>query len=409
MRVNFVYSDLNPCGGAEKFSLVTMRAILEMGFEVDLTTLDSPNLSRLENAFGEKLVSVMDKINKTNVLNIYDSNNISKNIENKYDLTINTHGDLDPYYHPTCTKKNTITYCHFPSAQNLIETENKEYFRRYLRIGRMEESISSYATNHQNLAQSNQLTMNSFNLKSYVQWLRYAYDAMIKNTTLITNSAFSQRAIHNVFGIDNSFVIYPPVDVKKFREESLLPSIRNRCRKNTVIVVCRIDPSKMIERALQLAVILSNKNIGEGMVIIGNLDPFFQDYYTKLEQTIVDYKLTDYVKFEINISLSGLLEYLKRGSILFHPKTGEHFGMSIVEGISAGLIPVVPTIGGQTEFVPHHYLYDTLDEAARIISKCFSSPESTRVMLSNAMNQFSTEVYTKKIKYVTKTLLTNAL
>jgi glycosyltransferase involved in cell wall biosynthesis len=179
---------------------------------------------------------------------------------------------------------------------------------------------------------------------------------MIKNTTLITNSVFSQRAIHNVFGIDNSFVIYPLVDVKKFREESLLPSIRNRCRKNTVIVVCRIDPSKMIERALQLAVILSNKNIGEGMVIIGNLDPFFQDYYTKLEQTIVDYKLTDYVKFEINISLSGLFEYLKRGSILFHPKTGEHFGMSIVEGISAGLIPVVPTIGGQNEFVPHDYL-----------------------------------------------------
>jgi glycosyltransferase involved in cell wall biosynthesis len=104
-----------------------------------------------------------------------------------------------------------------------------------------------------------------------------------------------------------------------------------------------------------------------------------------------------------------LFEYLKRGSILFHPKIGEHFGMSIVEGISAGLIPVVPTIGGQTEFVPHNYLYDTLDEAARIISKCFSSPESTRIILSNAMNQFSTEVYSKKIQYLTKTLLTNSL
>ena len=94
---------------------------------------------------------------------------------------------------------------------------------------------------------------------------------------------------------------------------------------------------------------------------------------------------------------------------MFHPKTGEHFGMSIVEGISAGLIPVVPSIGGQTEFVPDRYHYNTLNEAVSIVSKCISASDSTRLNLSNAMNQFSTEVYKKKIQFITKTLLTNKI
>ena len=105
MKVNFVYSDLNPCGGAEEFSLVTMRTFLKMGFEIDLTSLEFPDRKRLEMAFGYELVSVMDKVKKINILDIFDSENISRNVENGYDLTINTHGDLDPYYHTACTKK----------------------------------------------------------------------------------------------------------------------------------------------------------------------------------------------------------------------------------------------------------------------------------------------------------------
>lgn len=407
MKVNFVYSDLNPCGGAEKFSLVTMEAILEMGFEIDLTALEFPDRDRLEKAFGVELVSVIDKVKKINTLNVFDSENIDRNIENRYDLTINTHGDLDPYYHSSCTKKNTITYCHFPSAKHLIETENEEYFGRYLRVDRMENSINSYSANHQNLYQSNQISMNSFNLKSYIEWLRFAYESMIRNTTLITNSKYSQHAIHESFGINDSLVIFPPVDVNKFRKESLIPSLSNKCRKDTIIVVCRIDPSKNIERAVRLAQILRSRNIGSEMIIIGNLDPFFKNYYFRLKQMVIDYELTDYVKFEINIGLPSLIEYLKTGSVLFHPKTGEHFGMSIVEGISAGLVPVVPSIGGQTEFVPCNYHYNNLNEAASIVSKCISASDSTRLNLSNKMNLFSTEVYKKKIQFVTKTLLAN--
>jgi len=46
LKVNFIYSDLNPCGGGERLTIVTMQAILEMGFDIELTTLKEPILQK---------------------------------------------------------------------------------------------------------------------------------------------------------------------------------------------------------------------------------------------------------------------------------------------------------------------------------------------------------------------------
>ena len=59
MKANVVHGDFNPCGGAERLSLVTMQSLSEMGIDFDLTTLKSPNVSKLENSFGKNLVSVL--------------------------------------------------------------------------------------------------------------------------------------------------------------------------------------------------------------------------------------------------------------------------------------------------------------------------------------------------------------
>jgi len=65
--------------------------------------------------------------------------------------------------------------------------------------------------------------------------------------------------------------------------------------------------------------------------------------------------------------------------------------MSIVEEMSAGLIPRVPSIWGQTEFGPISYQFNTLNEAAKMIAKYISAPNSTRFRISNSMNQFLQE------------------
>ena len=36
--------------------------------------------------------------------------------------------------------------------------------------------------------------------------------------------------------------------------------------------------------------------------------------------------------------------------------------------MSAGLFPIVPTMGGQSEFVPKQFQYRSLDDAVKIVS-----------------------------------------
>ena len=96
MKANVIHGDFNPCGGAERLSLVTMQALLEMGIDdLILQRLTRPDFSRLKNTYGKNLVSVMEKINKINVVNIMDVlHNNRKNMKDyNYDITINTNGD----------------------------------------------------------------------------------------------------------------------------------------------------------------------------------------------------------------------------------------------------------------------------------------------------------------------------
>ena len=72
MKANVIHGDFNPCGGAERLALVTMQALLEMGIDFDLTTLKSPDILKLENSYGKKLVSVMKSINKINIINLLE-------------------------------------------------------------------------------------------------------------------------------------------------------------------------------------------------------------------------------------------------------------------------------------------------------------------------------------------------
>ncbi len=138
MRANFVYSNLNPCGGGERFTLVTMEAVYEMGLEIDLTTLEQPNLSKLENAFGKDLVLIMRKVNKINLLNMFDEQSIHLNLQQaNYDLIINTHGDIDPCYDPSLNANKMIVYCHYPSAKIFLENEDIEYLTYHLKIDRL--------------------------------------------------------------------------------------------------------------------------------------------------------------------------------------------------------------------------------------------------------------------------------
>jgi glycosyltransferase involved in cell wall biosynthesis len=171
------------------------------------------------------------------------------------------------------------------------------------------------------------------------------------------------------------------------------------------LIISRIEPSKNLENAIELAKILKSKKIGKGMIIVGNLEPFYLEYREKLKKMIKDLELDDYIKFEIDASLEKLLSLIKISKVFFHPRFGEHFGMSIVEAMSAGLVPVVTDEGGQTEFVPSKYQYHTIEQAVDIVESALEAPYSERVSISESVMKFSNLNYKNNFQKIIRDLL----
>lgn len=423
IKVNFIHGDFNPCGGAERLSLVTMQALLEMGIEdITLTTLTKPDLSKLKNTYGKNLVSVMEKINKINVVNILEELRLQQQHQEHhkdydYDITINTNGDAAPYYHSSFTKGNALTYCHFPSTKYHIECENIDYLKTDLGMRTIKESncfsdnnndyeyntISNLQNCKSNLQFNNKQTRTK---KECFDIIKYGYWNLMRNSRVITNSEFSRKTIVNAFGLDDVYILSPPIDIKTFRNVALMANGEDDKRKDIILVISRIDPHKKIENAIRLAKILKNMNIGRAMKIVGNLYYYYSHYYLELKQLVLDLDLTDYIIFEINASLDKLLSIMQESRVYFHPMVGEHFGIAVIEAMAAGLITVVPNEGGPSEFVPQKYHYNTIEHAAEIITHIFNQlPKAERIKISSDTNKFSTCNYIEGFKTILNQML----
>src|SRR5690242_8304552 len=139
MKVNVIHADLNPCGGAEQLSLATLHTLLEMGMHVDLTVAKGPDIKRIEKAFGEKVRKVFDRVKVKPIGQLPIELDVStgtlacrpgaEESAQEYDMLINTHGDILPYYLPSFSSKFCITYCHFPVVAEYAASHNAAYLQ----------------------------------------------------------------------------------------------------------------------------------------------------------------------------------------------------------------------------------------------------------------------------------------
>jgi len=243
------------------------------------------------------------------------------------------------------------------------------------------------------------------------------YNLMMNNNTILTNSTFSAKAIKQLYHSVDPIVLSPPVDIDKFRKANLSYLYSYDKKQNMVLVVSRFSADKEIENAITLANLLKDRclrgKIQEiKMIIVGNFSELNYKYVQFLEKMILDYGLENYVKLVFGASFDRLLDLMKRSKVYFHPLAGEPFGIAIVEAMASGLVPIVPTIGGSSEFVPSEYQYHTIQQAADIISNLLYEINDDNMLarsdrISNTVSKFSIQSYKKNlnniIDYVVKT------
>jgi glycosyltransferase involved in cell wall biosynthesis len=362
-----VHISLNARGGGERLAVATIKAISSMGIDVELSTIEKPDMALIRLAYGTGIDGDVKKIRTLNILQKYSPRN--------YSLTVNTHGDMLPFYHKDFTKKNAITYCHYPIASYLIDCGDPDY-----------------SAILQNMCL---LGMTPASHNAYYDAVRSAYIEMMLNSTVLTNSEFSRKAIFKTFGVDSS-VLSPPVDVDIFRNACLASNVRN----DSILVISRFHPTKKIENAIHLAKLLRQNGVGTCINIVGNMPPDGIGYFNYLNHLVRHYGLKNFVRFGINVRFDRLLDLMRRSKVYLHPLPGEPFGISTVEAMSAGIIPVVPDVGGHTEFVPARYQFHTYGEGVQAVAAALAAPASERIKLSHSTRKYSVTNYVKKFQQI---------
>jgi glycosyltransferase involved in cell wall biosynthesis len=167
------------------------------------------------------------------------------------------------------------------------------------------------------------------------------------------NSMYSEKAIRECY--DGRFtarmqLLYPPVRIKDWAPP--LPMERNG-----VISVARFSPWKRHEMQLHI--------VGDDipLTMIGGARDQLEIETVKSLQVAKG----NNVKILANQPIENLRQLLWSSKVFLHTAESEPFGLSIVEAIAAGNIPVIRRLGGAAEIVPFSELTFTSPEEAREI------------------------------------------
>jgi len=200
--------------------------------------------------------------------------------------------------------------------------------------------------------------------------------------TVVCNSNFTKRFIDKEYGV-NSLVIYPPVDIgafKSLKKENIILSVGRftdllHNKRQDVLIN---EFKRMIKSNL-------SEFIKEWKLIIAGGDKEGKEFVAKLKKMAKGYP--------IEIITNPRFNYLKRlygqAKIFWtaagfgiderkEPEKVEHFGITTIEAMAAGCVPVVIRKGGQPEIVnegKNGLLWKKVEELAEKTASLIKKPK----------------------------------
>lgn len=186
---------------------------------------------------------------------------------------------------------------------------------------------------------------------------------------IVCNSYFTKKYIDKKFGKE-SFVLYPPASTNHDKLEE---------KENLILTVGRFsilpngtDFKKLAFLAESFKKFQRKRLKGWKMAIVTSVKEEDEEEFKKFQRKIKNNKIT----IHKNASHEQIVSLYKKAKIYWHasgygedlmkfPERAEHFGISTVEAMSYGAVPVVVDAGGQPEIVKegeNGYLWRSVDE-----------------------------------------------
>jgi glycosyltransferase involved in cell wall biosynthesis len=347
--------NINICYGTTWVDINIINALKKQGHRVIILTHEPLNQNTFVNVFGRK-VSVDQQIvfpltffNPLDYHNIYTDAIRALMLKFKCEIVIDTYSD-------GILPGVDVCYIHYP------------------RLKRMEETLLKHVRNK----------IYFYPYRSFLDFHR----GEINSKLIFANSKFTAEAVRAELGV-TPHILYPPVgsDFLNHKETDF-----DRQRENTVTIIARISESENIKIIPHIAE-LTNKEVS--FILMGILGS--EKALALLLRLVKKLKLSERIKVFTNVKRDRLRGMLLSSKVYLHTVINEHFGISIVEAMSSGCIPVVHDSGGAREFVPDDLRYKSVEEAAEKVEKAIDdwSPEKARKISDGAL-RFSEENFSKQ-------------
>jgi glycosyltransferase involved in cell wall biosynthesis len=221
----------------------------------------------------------------------------------------------------------------------------------------------------------------------------------------VANSKFIQNLVEKYLG-RRAFVINPPVVSNKL---ALYANCRSR--KNIVVTISRVRSAKGLEIIPKIASRLKDCEF----MLIGIVDNGSKTCLKELFEKIRKLRVEDRVHIFENKPYSFTLAALSTAKVFLHTQGTEAFGMSIVESMAAGCVPIVPRAGGPWLDIldqkqgKYGFSYESVREAAKITKRLVEDKGLWAEVSARARERalvFDSSVFEKKIlgvveKYIT--------
>ncbi len=221
--------------------------------------------------------------------------------------------------------------------------------------------------------------------------------------SLICNSKFTSLFYKTIPTSIN--VVYPPVDVDSFKGKTK--------KENKIISVGRFDNvlnAKKQDVLVDAFRKFNEQNKGQWKLILagGSLNPEENNYLKHLKYLAKNLP----IEIVVNPSFTKLVNLYQRSKIYWHaagynvnpkihPESTEHFGISVVEAMAAGCVPIVVNNGGLPEIVidnKNGYLWETTDQLIAKTQLLSANTNKWQELSNNAINsvdQFSKSQFEK--------------
>lgn len=243
-----------------------------------------------------------------------------------------------------------------------------------------------------------------------LRWFAYKTDRSYLQTydLFLPNSHFTAYWLKKWWNIsdDKIKIVYPPV--------TPIPVPAHTIKEKTILICSRIEQSKRIEYLIQAFLNSHYLSTHFTLIIAGSTQQEDSAYIDSIKNQ------PDCVQFIFNPDRAVIQQLYIAATFFWHakgfgieesenPYQMEHFGITTVEAMSAGCIPVVINKGGQKEIVTENvgYTWDTLEQLIRYTEDAAQNSQKLQTLSQNAQiqsRQFLKSSFSEQLKCLIDTL-----